>query len=37
MPLDSLPLYLQLHGWLNKIVHEIPRFEAPRGFAGLTE
>jgi hypothetical protein len=37
MPLDSLPLYLQLHGWLNTIMHEIPRFEAPRGFAGLAE
>jgi hypothetical protein len=29
----NLSLYLQLHGWLQKLVHEVPRFEAPRGFA----
>ncbi|WP_375438143.1 hypothetical protein [uncultured Hymenobacter sp.] len=29
---DNLPLYVQLCGWLSKIVREIPRFEPPKGF-----
>ncbi|MDF7810930.1 hypothetical protein [Hymenobacter sp. YC55] len=30
---DDLPRYVQLCGWLHKLVHEVPRFEPPKGFA----